>query len=161
MTIGNYSNFFRSEPEGKPSRDRTATSLMTSRVTGVDVEEELRQMRLSKYADSLLRNRQLHHPPTRVILKLLQLNIFQESLLLSFCLVESGPQSTMGALALLTQPSLVRFSLVRAGNFLIPPCSLLLCTKLASIRWNRCGQFSCRDYGLIVCLLAYLCACKL
>ena len=70
LTIGNYSNFFRSEPEGKPSRDRGAASA-TSQMTSAsfkdrDHEDELRQMRLSKYADSLLRQRQFHNPPMKV-----------------------------------------------------------------------------------------------
>ncbi len=71
LAIGNYSNFFRTEPEGKSSRDRAAASRTLASLprlpTGPDHEEEMRQMRLHKYADSLLRHRQFHHPAAKVL----------------------------------------------------------------------------------------------
>ena len=52
LTIGNYSNFLRTEPEGKPNIKSTFGRGLSRLPGGQDHEEELRKMRLRRYADS-------------------------------------------------------------------------------------------------------------
>lgn len=71
LTIGNYSNFLRTEPEGTSTAKiasaagRGGQQLLNRLPGGQDHEEDLRQMRLHKFADSLnlMKNRQFaqHH----------------------------------------------------------------------------------------------------
>lgn len=64
MAIGNYSAFLRTEPEGKSAvfaaAAAAAAQLQAYRLPGgTDPEEDLRQMRLHKFADSLIKQRQM------------------------------------------------------------------------------------------------------
>lgn len=65
LAIGNYSNFLRTEPEGKPTAKGMVASigrgqqLLNRLPGGQDHEEDLRQMRLHKFADSLMKQRQM------------------------------------------------------------------------------------------------------
>ena len=65
LAIGNYSNYFRGDPEGKPAKDRLQQPPFNPPLrrrqlpTGPELESELRQARLNKFADSLIRQRQL------------------------------------------------------------------------------------------------------
>ncbi len=61
LVIGNYSNFLRTEPEGKSTVKgnlRSNQQFLNRLPGGQDHEEDLRQMRLHKFADSLLKQRQ-------------------------------------------------------------------------------------------------------
>lgn len=61
LAIGNYSNFLRTEPEGKPTIKGSVgrgQQLLNRLPGGTDPDEDLRQVRLHKFADSLLNQRQ-------------------------------------------------------------------------------------------------------
>ena len=52
--IGNYANFLRTEPEGKPTIKSNFGRGLSRLPGGQDHEEDLRQMRLHKFASSLM-----------------------------------------------------------------------------------------------------------
>ena len=53
--IGNYANFLRTEPEGKPTIKSNFGRGLSRLPGGQDHEEDLRQMRLHKFASSLMK----------------------------------------------------------------------------------------------------------
>ncbi|TRY63748.1 hypothetical protein TCAL_02095 [Tigriopus californicus] len=73
LAIGNYSDFLRVEPEARSSKVKSATATAAaakrasrnSRQQAAAIEEELRQVRLHKFADSLIRQRELRKLATR------------------------------------------------------------------------------------------------
>lgn len=73
LAIGNYSDFLRTEPEGRPSKAKSAAAAAAAKraarnsrqQSAAAVEEELRQVRLHKFADSLIRQRELRRLATR------------------------------------------------------------------------------------------------
>ena len=81
LAIGNYSNFLRTEPEGKPNNTKNpgigrGQQLLNRLPGGQDQEEDLRQMRLHKFADSLMKQRQFQYQQQQH-LKLQQKNVQQ------------------------------------------------------------------------------------
>ncbi len=64
MAIGSYSGLLRTDPEGKSAKSRSSTRTSSSAATGKEssrgrTEDEMRQIRLHKFADSLMRQREL------------------------------------------------------------------------------------------------------
>ena len=60
LAIGNYSNFLRTEPEGTSNKVKGQQQILNRLPGGQDHEDDLRQMRLHKFADSLMKQRQLN-----------------------------------------------------------------------------------------------------